>query len=184
MTKESKDTGLSLLSRLDQYWVRRSMVKPAVLPNECILAVSPEHWIKYAFPSVLSVLLVAIGLFLFYLWALSPSNTFGSHLLFVSALILLSCVYHWFFWLLLAESQTCIIVTNRRVVYIRQGLLWNERMIEVSYEKMKTVEAHKKTLLQSIFNYGTLQFESKAKIHCVPHPGTLVRTIVQAMGMV
>ena len=38
--------------------------------------------------------------------------------------------------------------------------------------------------LQSVLNYGTLEFEGKAKITRVPHPGTLAREIEQAMGMI
>jgi hypothetical protein len=93
-------------------------------------------------------------------------------------------VQHWYFWFLLAQSETHIIITSKRVLYIKSGLLWGEEMLEVAFDKMKTVEAHKTTFLQSILNYGTLQFEPMVKITCVPHPGTQAKLIEQSMGMV
>ena len=184
MTEHSHTNGLSHLSKLDQYWIRRS-VKPAVLPNERLLSISSEHWIKYVFPSILYILLSGLCLLPLYLAMVTPAAAPALfQFLVLIGLLLLFCVHHWFFWFLLAESQACIIVTSKRVVYLHSGLLWNEEMIEVAYEKMKTVEAHKKTLLQSILNFGTLQFEPIVKIHRVPHPGTLARQIEQTMGMI
>jgi hypothetical protein len=50
--------------------------------------------------------------------------------------------------------------------------------------KMKTIEAHKNNILQTVLNYGTLEFEGKGKMTRIPHPGSLAMQIEQAMGMI
>ena len=184
MSEQPTSNGTSFRSKLDQYWVKRS-IKPAVIPNERLLSVSHEHWIKYVFPSFLYVVLMGASVLLFYFAALTTPSVLGVSLfLFTLALLLLFVTHHWFFWFLLAESQAHIIVTNKRVIHIHESLLWREEMVEVSFEKMKTVEAHKKNIFQSVLNYGTLQFEPMVKFRLVSHPGTLARQIEQAMGMI
>lgn len=183
MTPLSDKDGLSLLGKLDRYWTSRSPSQPRLLPNERLICISPEHWIKYALPSVFYFFLTAFSVALLWFASVGASSLFGFSMLFGAGLILLVCTHHWFFWFLLAESQACIIVTDKRVVHIRQGLLWYEEMIDVAFERMKTVESHKVTFLQSLLNYGTLQFGPIVKIQYVPHPGTLTRKIEQAMGL-
>ncbi len=176
--------GTSFLSRLDRYWVRRPPAQVPVLSNEHLICVSPEHWIKYVFPSIIYMALVLVSLLAIWFSSL-VAETAGRTSLFVFlfALVLLFFTHHWFYWYLLAESQAHIIVTSKRVIRIHENLLWREDMVDVSFEKMKTVEAHKLNLLQAVLNYGTLEFEAKAKITRVPHPGTLAMKIEQAMGM-
>lgn len=55
MATESTANGESFLPKLDQYWIKRGATKPIVMPNERLIAVSHEHWIKYVFPSVLHI---------------------------------------------------------------------------------------------------------------------------------
>lgn len=185
MNQQSPSEGLSFLSRLDHYWIKRPVAKPAILNKESLIFISSEHWIKYVFPTFLYSVLMGSSMFLFYVATLSAPTASGFSLfLFIVSLFLLFITQHWFFWLLLAESQAHIIMTNKRVIYIHESLLWREEMVEISFEKMKTVESHKTNLLQSVLNYGTLQFESLMKIKRVPHPGTLARQIEQAMGLI
>lgn len=184
MDSETKSDGLSLLGKLDRYWTTRSMTKPNVLQNEQLICISPEHWIKYVLPFMLYLALTAIAIFFLAFAILTTSSVPGFFVFFLLGFLTLICTHHWLFWFLLAESQTCIIVTNKRVIHIRQGLVWSEEIVDVAFEKMKTVEAHKTTLLQSLLNYGTLQFESSVTIKRVPHPGTLARQIEQAMGLI
>jgi hypothetical protein len=184
MTTESDNNGLSFLEKLDRYWASRSTPKPKFVTNEKLICISPEHWIKYVLPFMLYILLTGAALFFFFLATLNTENLLSFFTFFLVGCAVLICVHHWFYWFLLAESQACIIVTNKRVIHIRQGLLWHEQIMDIAFEKMKTVEAHKKTLLQSFLNYGTLQFEPTVKIHRTPRPGTLVREIEQAMGLI
>ncbi|MBP7114409.1 MAG: hypothetical protein KBA40_03075 [Candidatus Peribacteraceae bacterium] len=178
------DEGMSLLPSLEPYW-KKSPNAPKVRPvsNEKLLRISGEHWIKYVFPSFLFVALSSACFFGLSLAAFTdryPAEIARPMVLLSCALFW--CLFHWFFWFLLAETQTRIIVTSKRVLFIKTGLLWGEETVELAFEKMKSVEAHKLTLLQSILNYGTLQFEP-FKIKRVPHPGTMARLIQQSMGM-
>ncbi|MBI5156343.1 hypothetical protein HZA45_03665 [Candidatus Peregrinibacteria bacterium] len=185
MTNESPANGLSLLSRLDRYWIKRPAPGPVLTAHERLICISTEHWIKYVFPSLLYALLMGTSAFFLYLAVLAAPSIHGLSLFFtVAALAVFFLFHHWFFWFLLAESQAHIIVTSRRIVYIHERLLRQEEMVEVSFEKMKTVEARKSNILQIILNYGSLDFESKAKLTRVPHPGTLAMRIEQAMGMI
>ena len=176
--------GTSIFSKLEGYWTKRPAEKPIIKNNETLIAVYHEHWIKYVFPVFLYVILMTAGFILLYGAVLSVTSIAVFYTLLIIAIILLFGTHHWFFWYLLAESQAHIIITNRRVVYVHENILLEEQMLEVTFEKMKTVEAHKENFLQSVLNYGTLQFESSTKIKRVPHPGTIARQIEQAMGMI
>lgn len=184
MKSKSNNDGLSLLGKLDQYWTTRSTAKPKILLDEQLISISLEHWIKYVFPCILYLLLTGAAIFLLSVAIFTVSSILGFSAFFLLGLFVLVCTHHWFFWFLLAESKACIIVTNKRVVHIRHRLLWHEQIIDVAFDKMKTVEAHKTTLLQSLLNYGTLRFESAAAIKYVPHPANLARQIEQAMGLI
>lgn len=185
MPDDTEIQGKAFLSKLVQYWVKNSAKKPSAASNERLICITSDHWIVYVFPSFLYVMLTAVSVFIFYLSA--STSVFPSEIAMPMLLMSLAClwvVHHWFFWFLLAESETRIIVTSKRFLYISTGLLWGEETIEVAFEKMRTVEAHKTTLLQSVLNYGTLQFEMNVKIKRVPHPGTIARLIEQSMGMI
>lgn len=181
---ETNNDHRAYLSGLEKYWVKTQKPKLLGFSNERLICVSREHWIKYVFPTFLWLSLSGVAIFFFYLSAFTdryPAEVSIPMLLISFGFFW--CVHHWFFWFLLAESESRIIITSKRVLHIRSGLLWDEETIEIAFEKMKTVEMHKTTFLQSILNYGTLQFEP-FKIQRVPHPGTMARLIQQSMGMI
>ncbi len=174
---------IALLSKINRYWVKRSQKRPSVLPSEQLLLQSSEHWIKYVLPTFVALILTGMGIVLVWSAVVAANIADGSLLIFCIGLGVLTAVFHWYFWFLLAEFPVDIIVTNKRVIYVHSGLLWGEDLVEIAFDKLKAVQAHKKNLFQSIFNYGTLDFEGKVKIKRVPHPGTVARVIQQAMGM-
>jgi|GEM_PF-1144830 len=185
MTTEQNSDGRGFLEGLEKYWVQLKAPRFYPVSSEKLLRVSPEHWIKYVFPTFLYAVHTVVSAFFFLMSAFT--DRYPVEISIPVLLVSLSSfwiVQHWFFWFLLAESETHIIITSKRVLYVRTGLLWGEEMIEVAFDKMKTVEAHKTTLLQSILNYGTLQFEPMVKIKYVPHTGTIARLIQQSMGMI
>lgn len=174
----------TFLQGLEKYWVKAQGQKFLGTSNERLIRISGEHWIKYVFPTFLWIALSSVSIFFFYFSAFT--NRYPAEVSLPMLLISFGffwCVHHWYFWLLLAESESRIIITSKRVLHIRTGLLWDEETVEIAFDKMKTVEVHKTTLLQSILNYGTLQFEP-FKIKRVPHPGTTLRLIQQSMGMI
>lgn len=152
--------------------------------GEQVIRVVSEHWIKYVFPSFVYIVLAGVSILLFSLAGLTAHHSMWlSHLAFVSALMLFFFAHHWFFTKLLGESLAHIVVTNRRVVWIHETIFSREHMAEYAFDKMKTVAANKKGILQNVLRYGSIKFESGPDILFVPHPNSLARDIEQAMGL-
>ena len=142
-----------------------------------------EHWIKYVGTVIVAALLFAIAALLVLLAGLSAHHYMWlSHLTFMAGLLLLLFTHHWFFMVLLSESLDRIIVTNRRLLRVHYRLIFQEDILEISFDRMKTVDAQKRGLLQNLLHYGTLVFESKlATITLVPHPNRVAHAIQKAM---
>lgn len=155
-------------------------------PGERVVAVSNEHWVKYVVPVTISVFLFAISFLLFILAGLSAHHYMWlSHTTFIAGLFLFLLTLHWLFMMLLSESLDRIIITNRRLIRLQYRLIFHEDILEVSFEKMKTVDAQKQGLLQNLLHYGTLVFESKlASIPLIPHPNRIAKVIQEAMHAV
>ncbi|OGJ62940.1 hypothetical protein A3C37_05580 [Candidatus Peribacteria bacterium RIFCSPHIGHO2_02_FULL_53_20] len=152
--------------------------------GEQLIRIANEHWIKYVMPIFVFLILIAVSLLLFFLAGMSAYHVMWiSHIAFIPAVLLMLVAHHWFFVMVLSEVADCIIVTDKRLIQLKIRLLQHDAMVEVSFEKMKMVEASKVGLLQNILNYGTLHFEgAKAAIKLVPHPNSVARDIEQAMG--
>jgi hypothetical protein len=151
--------------------------------GERLLKVTDEHWIKYVAPTVVAVFLLAIALLLFMLAGVAAHHYMWlSHGTYVAALVLFWITLHWFFMVLLSESLDKIIITNRRLMRVQYHMILDEDILEVSFEKMKTVDAKKHGILQNLFHYGTLYFETKlASVQLVPHPNRIAKLIQEAM---
>ncbi len=133
--------------------------------GETLVSVVNEHWIKYVFPVVMYVLLLGISLLLFILAGITAHHYMWlSHVTFVAGLLLFLLTHHWFFMVLLSESLDRIIITNRRLIRLQYRLILHEDVLEVSFEKMKTVNAQKEGFLQNVLNYGSLLFENNKAI--------------------
>lgn len=152
--------------------------------GERLIRIVNEHWIKYVVPVFVFLVLIAMSLFLFVVAGMSAYHVmWASHLAFIPAVLLMMMAHHWFFIMVLSEVADCIIVTDKRLIQLKIRLLQHDAMVDVAFDKMKTVEASKEGLLQNILNYGTLHFEgAKAAIKLVPHPNSVARDIEQAMG--
>ena len=152
--------------------------------GERLVRIIDEHWIRYVPPIFLGLLFGSIGLLLFYLAGLSAHhNMWLSHVTLFSALVLVTVANHWFFYVLLSEAVGFIVITDRRIIFIYTRLLVRESMQEISFDKMKRVQASKRGLIQNLFRYGSLHFEGGADIELVPHPNRVVRDIELAMGL-
>lgn len=152
--------------------------------GERLIRIVNEHWIKYIVPVSVFLVLIVVSLFLFVVAGMSAYHVMWvSHLAFVPAVLLMLVAHHWFFVMILSEVADCIVITDHRLIQLKIRLLQHDAMIDVAFDKMKTVEASKEGLLQNILNYGTLHFEgAKSAIKLVPHPNSVARDIEQAMG--
>lgn len=155
------------------------------LKTERLLHVIEEHWMVFVAPTAVCVSIAILSLFFYILagYTVTHDGFWVSLLLlgFVCGLVSI----HGFFFLLMSEYVSKIIVTNRRVVSFDDVLLFKEDMLEIPFQSMKSVEARKHGLLQYFLNYGSVVFEggSKGKIDYVPHPNSAARDIMQAIGM-
>lgn len=155
---------------------------PSIEHGEYLVKIANEHWVKYVVPSTMAVFLFVIAMFLFVFSGISADNMWLSHSAYIAALLLFLVTFHWIFMVLLSESLDRIIITNRRLICVQYRLIFHEDILEVSFEKMKTVDARKQGLLQNLLHYGTLVFESKlATVRLVPHPNRIARIIQDAM---
>ena len=153
--------------------------------GERVVKVTDEHWVKYVLPAVIALFLFAIAFLLFVLAGISAHHYMWlSHGTYLTALLLFLITLHWFFMTLLSESLDKIIITNRRLLRVQYRLIFHEDILEVSFEKMKTVDAQKHGLMQNLLHYGTLYFETKlAAVPLVPHPNRIAKIIQEAMQM-
>lgn len=151
--------------------------------GEHVVMVTDEHWVKYIVPVVISVFLFGISVLLFLLAGISTHHYMWlSHATYIAALILFLLTQHWFFMVLLSESLDKIIITNTRLMRVQYRLIFHEDILEISFNKMKSVDVRKHGFLQNILHYGTLIFEvNKATIRLVPHPNRIARIIQEAM---
>lgn len=151
--------------------------------GEHVVMVTDQHWIKYVVPMTIATFLFITVFLLFVLAGISAHHYMWlSHVTFMVALVLFLFALHWFFMVLLSEALDRILITNKRLIRTQYSLLFREDILEISFEKMKTVDSQKKGILQNILHYGTLFFESKlASIPMVPHPNRVAKTIQEIM---
>lgn len=152
--------------------------------SEHLVRIASGHWIVYVFPYFLATLLIALSFLLLGLAGVAAVQGYTVAVIaFWMGMLLLLLMQHWFFLYLLSDSLGYVIVTNHRVIVLSAKLLVQETMHEISFEKMKTVAATKRGLLQNILSYGTLTFEGGTAIPYIAHPNAVVKDIQQAMGM-
>lgn len=159
--------------------------------GERLIDAFSTHWIKYIGPGILYVLLTGTSVLLFSLAGASAHSAEGlSHVTFFAALILMLVVHHWFFHSVMSEGMVDIIITNKRIISMRDCLFFCEDMHEVHIERIRAVEAQEHGLLQNILRYGNLWFDTggsgmdkTATIERVPHPHTRAKTIMSMLAM-
>lgn len=154
--------------------------------NEQLRLVIDDHWIVTILPILFTLLLTGAGLLLLALagWAEAQSMWLWPWFFLLGSTLLLIAV-HWFFFFMIGRQLSRVLITDRRIIQFDDVLIFREDLLEISFERMKSVEARKHGVLQYALNYGSLLFEGggKGRIDYVPHPGTAAREIVQAMGM-
>ncbi len=154
-----------------------------VKSGEVVISLIHEHWVKYVRPVFIFALLMIAVVFFFYIGGVSVTHyEWLSDSSFLLGVLLLFVTFHWFFAMLLSKSVDHIVITNRRVVQVRTLLFFYEDMNEISFDKVKTVDAQKNGFWQNILSFGTLIFENKYEITLVPHPTRAAKDIEQAMG--
>lgn len=155
-----------------------------VQDEELVKAIS-THWIKYVGPTLVSGLFIITGILMLSIAALvKEAASVVSMILLFFGLILTHIATHRLFHKLLSEAMEDIVVTTRRVIWLRKSLFQYDDMHQIPIENIQGVEARKHGVLQTVLGYGTIWFdtggtetESSTTIYQVPHPNRLARDI-------
>lgn len=159
-------------------------------PERLIDAFS-THWIKYAMPVFVLVVLLITSVFLFYFSGLSAHHIMWlSHTTLLFALIFLVLVHHWFFHRILSDGMDDVIITDKRIIFLDSSLWLCDDMQEITLGQIRAVEARKHGILQNIFHYGSLWFDTGGSavgggkvIPLVPHPHRKAKEILALLEM-
>lgn len=153
--------------------------------GEKIIRIVHYHWIVFVGPAIVYLFLMATAILLFILAGMGAHHYMWlSHGTFIAALLLMLLTHHWFFAMLLSDRAEHIVITNKRVIHIENSLFFFDEVREISFEKMKTVEATKEGFFPTLLRYGTLHFEgSNFSIPYVPHTNSVAADIERAMGL-
>jgi hypothetical protein len=87
----------------------------------------------------------------------------------------------------LSESMEDVIITNRRFIYLESNLWSMDEMQEISLGEIKGVEAQRRGLLQNIFRYGRMSFDTGGTdmnartFNLIPHPDRKARLITNLL---
>ncbi len=156
----------------------------ALTKGERLIRMRSEHWMVYVLPFFIYILLTISGVFLLIVagYTVGRSDWIATFAFMIS-LILLLAACHSFFFVVLGQATSYYVITTHRVIHFKNIIILREEMSEVSFEKIKTVEACKRGFLQYLLNYGSLNFENKLIIEYVGHPHAVARDVHQAMGL-
>lgn len=152
--------------------------------GERLVKVVYEHWIRFIGPLLLAVVLIGISLLLYVLAGVSAHHyAWLTNVALIAGMSLFCFTTHWFFLVLLGDSLDCMLITNKRLLRMQYRPFSREDVLEISFQKMKTVDAEKKGILQNLLRYGTLHFETNlASIPYVAHPNRVAKTIQEVMN--
>lgn len=151
--------------------------------TERLVRTVDEHWMVYVLPlAICALLLLAAVVLLLGAGVMVEHSEWLWRLSFVLGFTFFLVALHGIFLVILGQSVSQIVITNHRVVRFHNIIMLRDEMLEVSYEKMKTVEAKKHGIIRNLFNYGVLKFENNSTIDFVPHPNSAARDIEQQLG--
>lgn len=158
--------------------------------DEIVLWHTKHHWVRYLVPALISAVIWSFDMSLVWLsFTLGGTSTFLGGVAFFLALILFLVVLHWFFHAILSESLCDMILTKKRMIYITHSLWVSDLMHDISLTQVKAVEAHQTGIVQHLFDYGEIWFdtggssagEPNQTIAYVPKPQKWATEISRAM---
>ena len=163
----------SILDRLP--WKFRDGL-PAIEGDERLIVSLRSHWMIFL-PLILTVIPLGLCIGLMWLGFFFGLSTTGGMASVGAAMLLSTLTLHWFFHWLLSVRLNMILITNRRILFLF-GTLWlDDELHEIILQRVEAVEVRKRGLLQNIFDYGDLWFDTGGSniaesqtIPFFPHP--------------
>lgn len=154
------------------------------IPDEKLVFVRRQHWLRYAPSVVICVLLLSIGLLLLSFSSFgTPDLTAVAQVIFFLGFIIVLCAFHGLFHTLLSAYSTVVICTTKRVIHFKQRLFFLDDREEIHLSRIHTVEARQRGILQSIFHCGSIWFDALEHISYISHPHRTVKEIARVLGM-
>lgn len=151
--------------------------------EEPILLIS-THWLQYAMP----ILLMFLSWLLYFLCtalslALMQWNGAAGIAALVGGHALLLLFHHAAFYQIFSQSTTRFLVTNKRILGLRQRLWFSDDTLDVPLWKIRSMEVSKKGFLQHVLDYGSIELNRGAfpSIGLVPHPNILHHRITSQL---
>lgn len=159
---------------------------PSQASGERVFLLIRRHWFVFAAMSLLFLVLSIPVVILIIYWLGNP-ETFdgvlgnfvlvfaGMYALAVAGLMLYAFVNHYL---------DVYIVTNKRIVDIKQNGFFNREIAELHLHQVQDVEARVEGFLQTMFHFGTIYIQTAGErenfvFQDVPHPYRLAKAIVE-----
>ena len=159
---------------------------PTQVSGEKVFLLIRRHWIVFfAITFFLFALIIPIIVLLFY-WFFAP-DTFpgllGNFVIVFAAaytLIVLALILYGF----INYYLDVYIVTNERIIDIRQHGFFHREIAELHLRQVQDVEAQVNGFFQTLFHYGDIHIQTAGEhenfiFHDVPHPYTLSKKIIE-----
>lgn len=160
--------------------------------NERIVRVFSTHWVKYIQPvSIFAVVMISsitVVSSAYFMKETLPTFAVGFC---IAGIMFISLAHHWFFHRLLSEAMEDVIITTKRIIWLKESLYQTDDMRQIPLENIQGVEAKKSGFSQTVLRYGTVWFDTggtittdeNATLTRVPHPNQVARDINQLLGI-
>lgn len=128
---------------------------PGQDPDETVVLVFRQHPVVLRKQLIYGMLAILAGLGPLMLWPLS--NTALKISLILPVLVLLYWFYHWVGW-----YYSVYIVTDQRLIDIKQKGLFNRKVSEVGFDKIQSINYHINGMQAALLKYGDITVETYA----------------------
>ena len=157
---------------------------PSTINGESPVLLIRTHWMQYVMP----LLLVLLSWLLYFLCtavslALMQWNGTAAVIALISGHALLLLFHHAAFYQIFSISTTRFLVTNKRILGLKQRLWFSDDTLDIPLWKIRSMEISKKGFLQHVLDYGSIELNRGAfpSIGLVPHPNTLHHRITSQL---
>lgn len=157
------------------------MNENTILENEKILLKITPHPIIYLFIGVYIVFLILITIIIFSFW------DFFTKILWEKIFWLMMGI----FWIVFSaiifiiwsnNALDFLIVTDKKIITIKQNSFLNREIIEIEFEKIQEIKSKIAGILPNIFHYGEIQMKTASGsdnivLKFIPNPGEAIQKI-------
>lgn len=139
---------------------------PGQHPGEEVVLVFRQHPVVLRRPLIYGMLAILAGLGPLIIWPLS--NTALKITLITPLLVLLYWFYHWLGW-----YYSVYIVTDQRLIDIKQKGFFNRKVSEVGFDKVQSINYHIKGLQAALLKFGDITVQTYTEpwiLDTIHHP--------------